>query len=196
MTCKGDGCCGCLRWVTVLLPTDKKKLGFTLPLVCSGVVVCLWGYLWHNLVLSSHVPFFYTHLYCALLMTDENPFVQSLKTLVYCTQFNVIFWPFCMEVPNSVYLCLFMRNPGFWAWTGDWIMPFCQSAPGRKVTWVMIPELSSHWAVRQQWACERKASLEVRSHFNCVWSCARTLGIWMVLKPGLFEYSRDNSVTI
>lgn len=45
-------------------------------------------------------------------------------------------------------------------------MPFCQSVPARKVTWVITPELPSHWAVRQQWDCKMKADLEVRSHFN------------------------------
>lgn len=100
---------------------DRDRLGFTLALVCSGVAICLWGYSWRILVLSSHVPFFCTHLYCALLMTKEKPFLQSLETLVYCTQFNVIFWAFCMEVPSSVYLCLFMRGPRAWAWTSDFL---------------------------------------------------------------------------
>lgn len=101
--------------------SDREKLGFTLALVCSGVVICLWGYSWRVLVLSSHVPFFYTHLYCALLMTEEKPFLQSLETLVYCTQFHVIFWPFCMEVLSSMYLCFFMRGPRAWAWTSDFL---------------------------------------------------------------------------
>lgn len=93
-----------------------EKLRFILALVCSGVVISLWGYSWHILFLSSHVPFFHTHFYCAFLMTEEKPFLQSLETLVYWTQFNLIFF---MEEPNSVYLCLFMRDPRVWAWTSD-----------------------------------------------------------------------------
>lgn len=104
-----------------------------------------------------------------------------------------------MEVPRSVYLCLFMRDSRVWAWTSDWVMPFCQSVPGRKVTWVTIPELPSHWAVRQQWDCKRKAALEVRSHFNCVWNCElrRALGICMALLPGLFAvYIQETAVWV
>lgn len=100
-----------------------------------------------------------------------------------------------MEVPNSVYLCLLVRDPRVWAWASGWVMSFCQSVPGRKVTSVMIPELPSHWTVRQQRDCRRKAALEVRSHFNCVWNCARTLGICMAPIPGLFAvYTQETTV--
>lgn len=163
-----------------------EKAGFILALICSGVVICPRGYSWRILFLSFCNLFFYIHLYCALLMIEEKPFLQSIETLVYCTQFNLIFWPFCMEVPNSVCLCLFMRDRRAWAWSSDWIMPSWESVPARKVTWVTVPELPSHWAVKQQWDYERKAGLEVRSHFKCVLNCARALGICMALIAGLF----------
>lgn len=34
------------------------------------------------LFLSPHLPFVYTHLYGALLMGEEKPFLQSLESLV------------------------------------------------------------------------------------------------------------------
>lgn len=76
-------------------------------------------------------------------------------------------------------------------------MSFRQSVPGRKVTWAMRPELPSHWAVRQQWDCKRKADLEVRSHFNtCVELCKKS---WHMRGTHTWSlcclYSRDNSVT-
>lgn len=76
-------------------------------------------------------------------------------------------------------------------------MSFRQSVPGRKVPWAMRPELPSHWAVRQQWDCKRKADLEVRSHFNtCVELCKKS---WHMRGTHTWSlcclYSRDNSVT-